>query len=383
LDPNSALTTPAAATKRPRVALIHYWLVQMRGGEKVLEALCEMYPDAHIYTHVVDRSKLSEIIKRHAIYTTFIAKLPFSKRLYQGFLPLMPCALEELDLSAYDLVISSESGPAKGVITRPDAVHLCYCHSPMRYIWDQYHVYRRDSGIATRLFMSIFAKGLRIWDQSSASRVDRFIANSNFVRMRIRKYYGRDAGVIFPPVELENFTVAAAPARDFYLCLGELVPYKKTVIAVEAFTRLGKRLVVVGDGGDRKKLEKIAGQNVEFLGRESNERIAWLYANCEALIFPGQEDFGIVPLEAMAAGRPVIAYRGGGALDTVVEGVTGTFFNEQTPESLSSAILRYEATADKFQPELMRRHASGFCKARFKAEIRAAVDALTVEELRA
>lgn len=251
-----------------KVAIIHYWLVGMRGGERVLESLCEIYPDAVIISHVVDRSQLSDVLLRHEIRETFIAKLPFARRAYQRYLPLMPLALEQLDLTEFDLIISSESGPAKGVISRPDAVHVCYCHSPMRYIWDQFHIYRKQAGMIIRVVMPLVAHFLRIWDVTSAARVDQFVANSRFVAQRINSFYRRDSLVIPPPVAVHEFKPAPPEEiGDHYLLAGELVSYKRADLAVKAFTNSGLPLRVIGDGDQRKKLQSIAGPNITFLGK--------------------------------------------------------------------------------------------------------------------
>ncbi len=356
-----------------KVAIIHYWLVGMRGGESVLESLCELYPQAHIYTHALDESAISPIIARHKIITTFVSKLPFSKRKYQSYLPFMPLALESLPVHDYDLVISSESGPAKGVIPGPRAVHICYCHSPMRYIWDMYHDYRARVGFLTRMVMPLLAHYLRMWDVTSSNRVDNFIANSNYVAGRILKYYHREADVIHPPVRTEEFFISDS-IDDYYLVLGQLVPYKRADLAVEAFNRSGKRLVVIGDGEQLDTLKKIARPNVEILGRQPFSMIRQYLARCKALIFPGVEDFGIVPLEVMASGRPVIAYGKGGALETVVDGKTGLFFSEQSIRSLNEAVVKYELIQDKFDPHLIRKHAETFSKERFKEKIKAYID---------
>ncbi|MDV7143123.1 glycosyltransferase [Tropicimonas sp. TH_r6] len=353
-----------------RVALIHYWLVGMRGGEKVLEALCRMFPQADIYTHVVVPDALSETLRRHRIRTTFIAGLPMAATQYRKYLPFMPRALEQLDLSGYDLVLSSESGPAKGVIGPPEAPHLCYCHSPMRYLWDQYHTYRDGAGWLTRQVMPHVAHRLRQWDVTSAARVDRFVANSTHVAARIRKYWRREAGIVHPPVNVEAFApVPQAELGDFYLWAGELAPYKRPDIVIEAFNRLGRKLVVIG-GPDKTVAARQARakDNIVFLGHVSFDVLKSQMARCKALLFPGEEDFGITPVEAMASGRPVIAYGRGGALDTVIDGETGLLFPEQSPEGLISAIERFEADGlDRPDTARLLAHAKRFDEASFRA----------------
>ena len=361
-----------------RVAIVHYWLVNMRGGERVVEALCELYPDADIYTHVAEPEVLSDTIRGHRIQETFIARLPGARRHYQKYLPLMPLALEQLDLRAYDLVISSECGPAKGVITTPRTLHLCYCHSPMRYVWDMYWDYLRDVSRLMRPLARVLLHYLRRWDLASAFRVDHFMANSDYVARRVRKHYRRDAHVIHPPVDTEAFGLAESTA-DYYLMVGELVPYKRADLAVSAFSRAGKRLVVIGAGEQLSELRRLAGPTVEVMGRQPAFVIREKYAHCRALLFPGEEDFGIVPIEAMASGRPVIAYRRGGALETVVEGRTGLFFDEQTEDSLLATVERFEEIEETFDPAEIRCHAIGFDKKVFKAKFRARVEGLMEE----
>jgi glycosyltransferase involved in cell wall biosynthesis len=356
-----------------KVALVHYWLVGMRGGEKVVEILSDLYPDADIFTLVCNPDAISEKIRRHRITTSFLQKIGGVKH-YQKMLPLMPYALESFDLTGYDLIISSESGPAKGIIPGPDAMHICYCHSPMRYVWDLYPQYRAAAGPMTRAAMSLTAPLLRQWDVSTSHRVDHFIANSAYVARRIERYYRREAHIVNPPVNLSRFTTAAEPG-DYYLCAGQITPYKKIEIAVEACTRLGRRLVVIGTGADAQ-LQRLAGPSVEFLGSVDDATMAHHFAHCRALLFPGVEDFGIVPLEVMASGRPVIAFAKGGALETVVDGSTGLFFHEQSTGSLIDAIGRFEATAGSFNPDVMQARARSFDTAVCRTRMAGLIDSL-------
>lgn len=360
-----------------KVALVHYWLVSMRGGEKVLEELCELFPDADVFTHVYDPKVVSPVIRRHAVRTTLISALPFSKRFYRTYLPLMPLALEQLDLRQYDLVISSESGPAKGVLTRPDAFHICYCHTPMRYIWNMYLDYKRSINPVLRPFMTWIASSLRAWDQHSANRVDLFLANSQNVKRQIRKYYGRESIVIPPPVDVESFQQPKRECTGAYLAVGQLVRYKRMDLAIEACNRLGRRLIIIGDGQEYKALRKIAGPTISFLGKQDAVTLRDHYGSCKALLFPGEEDFGIVPLEAMASGKPVIALRRGGALETVVEGHTGLFFNDPVAESLMAAISHFERIEQSFDPAAISKHAEQFSKTAFKRRIMQAVQEYT------
>jgi len=351
-----------------KVAIVHYWLVSMRGGEKVVSALLDLFPQADIFTHVYDPGAVSEKFAGHRITTTFIQKLPFAKSLYKSYLPLMPLALEQLDLRGYDLVISSESGPAKGVLTSPDCLHICYCHTPMRYLWDMYQEYKKGAGPLKRLLMVPLIHYLRMWDVTTAQRVDCFVANSNHVARRIKKNYRRESTVIYPPVAVDDFYTSSQP-EDFYLMVGQLVNYKRADMAVRAFNCTGKRLVVIGDGEQFRLLQRIAGPNVTVMGRQPFSVIRDHYAKCRALIFPGEEDFGIVPVEAMASGRPVIAYGKGGVLETVVEGETGLFFKEQTEETLNAAVDRFEKMESFFSPERCKKQAAKFTVGRFNAAL--------------
>jgi len=347
-----------------KVAIVHYWLVGMRDGEKVVEAILESFPEADIFTHVVDHSQISDQLSQQVRGTSFINRLPFAKRLYPYYLPLMPLALEQLDLSGYDLIISSESGPAKGVISDPTALHICYCHTPMRYAWDMQHESTKNSGTVKRLIMAWLLHRIRLWDLASSFRVDHFIANSSFVQKRIEKYYRRPATVIHPPVDTQEFHTSPTQ-DDFYLMVGQLVPYKNTEQAIKAFNENGKELRIIGAGEELKRLLRLAKGNIKMLGHQSFEDSKENMAKCQALSFPGVEDFGIVPVEVMASGRPIIGLRKGGLLDSLEEGVTGLFFDEPTVESLNDAIQRFEASKDSFNTLIIKRRADKFDKAVF------------------
>jgi glycosyltransferase involved in cell wall biosynthesis len=339
----------------------------MRGGERVLEQICQLFPQADIFTHVLRADRISADLLRHNIRETSVGKLPFADRLYTNYLAFMPKALEELNLADYDLVISSEAGPAKGVIPSPNARHICYCHSPMRYIWDQYYLYSERLNWPKNAIFSNVAHKLRSWDVASAARVDTFIANSHFVAQRIERYYRRTSQVLHPPVDLAAYTMSPAPARNYYLLVSQLVPYKRTEIAIEAFRNLDRQLVIIGDGPKMQELRRKAPKNVRFLGRTPQSEMNHWYANCRALIFPVEEDFGIVPLEAMAAGRPVIALKRGGAMETVVANRTGLFFDHQTADCLREAIENFERQEESFRPEDIRKHAERFSEEAFRA----------------
>ena len=354
-----------------KVAIVHYWLVNMRGGEKVLEALLEMFPRADIYTHVYNPKAMTATINRRRIFTSGINRLPFAKKLYQLYMPLMPKALLEFNLQQYDLVISSESGPAKGVVPNPKAYHICYCHTPMRYLWDMYHEYFRDSSFLSRFFMKHLIPNLRLWDVSSANLVDCFIANSNYVAKRIMRCYNRQPVVIYPPVYIEKFLSVERKPEDFYLFFGQITGYKRADIAVEACIRMGRKLVVAGSGANKKDIKKNEKSGlVRYMGKVTNEEAVSLFSRAKALLFPGIEDFGIIPVEANAAGCPVIAYRDGGALETVKENVTGVFFSEQSPESLIGAIYSFEKNEVTFSNrEVFNNHVQQFSKKTFTESV--------------
>src|SRR5450755_1193692 len=380
-DFSASISFPAApkVCNSVKVAIIHYWLVGMRGGEKVIEALCEMYPQADIFTHVYVPEMVSDRIRQHRIIPTFINSLPRASKMYKTYLPLMPLALEQLDLRGYDLIISSESGPAKGIIPPPDALHVCYCHTPMRYIWNMYHDYRNSAGRLTRLLMPPLSHYLRMWDVASAARVDSFVANSATVARRIQRYYGADSVVIHPPVDTDAFAVAPSlELADYYLMAGELVSYKRPDLAVRAFNDMKLNLVVIGGGEMLDELRRIAGPTVKVMGSQPFEVLKQHYARCRALIFPGEEDFGMVPVEAMASGRPVVAFGRGGATETIAEGVTGVFFTEQTVEAISSAVKRLSELA--LDPEKIAAYANQFGRDQFLQKMRNHIDGLLTEK---
>ncbi|MBD3238321.1 MAG: glycosyltransferase [Candidatus Moranbacteria bacterium] len=358
-----------------RIALVHDYLIQYGGAERVLESFCELFPNAPIYTLVHNQSALSKAFQKKEIITSFLQKIPFSRSEHHFFPVLMPMAIEQFDLSYYDVVLSDSSSYAKGVITKPNALHICYCHTPMRYAWDDCHKYTREFHLYPKIIKKLVPVGMnyiRLWDQMAAKRVDHFIANSRLVQKRIKKYYKTDSTVIHPPVFLENFQpLKKQPDSDqgYYLMVGRLVPYKKFDLGIQAFNRLKKKLKIVGSGPELKKLKKIAGPNIEFLGRlsSSGADLTRVYQKAKALIYPQEEDFGLVPLEAMACGRPVIAYGQGGATETVVSGKTGIFFHDQSPAGIIKAVHEFEKI--NFNPKIIANHAQSFSQKNFKKHI--------------
>jgi glycosyltransferase involved in cell wall biosynthesis len=359
-----------------RVAINHYWFNGYGGGERVIEALAEIFPQAHFFSLLA-----GEVHRLPAVHgrltTSFVNRIPGATRWHRHFLPLYPFALEQFDFSDFDLVISSESGPAKGIITPPQTCHICYCHSPMRYIWDMYHQSRASMNPVTRAIFSASAHYMRLWDLSTAARVDYFVANSRFIAARIRKCYRRESTVIHPPANVSAGYIASR-IDDYYLVVSRFVPYKRVDLAIQACNRLRRRLRIVGDGPQYKLLRKMAGPTVEFLGRLDETALHEVYARCRALLFPGEEDFGLVPVEAQSHGRPVIAYGRGGVLETVTsnlsgvceaENCSGVFFNTQTVESLCEGIERFERSESRFRPQFIRKSVERFGLERFKAEI--------------
>jgi glycosyltransferase involved in cell wall biosynthesis len=353
------------------VAIVHDYLNQYGGAERVLEALHDLFPEAPVYTSIYDPTAMPEQYRAWDIRTSWMQRLPGWRQHFRKYFLLYPSAFESFDLSGYDLILSSSSAYAKGVIPPPGARHICYCHTPMRFAWrtDAY-VERESIGGLQAAILPIMLTYVRLWDAATTPRVDRFIANSRVVADRIARYYGRTATVIPPPVDLPPY--APQPPGDYYLAGGRLVPYKRLDLAVRAFNALRLPLKIFGEGRDRAALEAIAGPTVEFLGYVGEGERRALFAGCRAFVFPGEEDFGITPLEAMAAGRPVIAYAGGGALDSVLDAITGRFFHEQTAGALAAAVA--SERADRYDSVAIRKHAEGFGRDVFLARMRALID---------
>ena len=355
--------------KEPKVAIVHDWLVGYAGGDRVVDAMKRVFPDAVIYTLVYDPKNMPEHFKSYDIRTSWFQKVPFSNRLYKAMLPLMPRAFEAFDLTEYDLVLSSSSSCSKGVITRPDAVHICYCHTPIRYVWDFYYTYRDNANWLAKLVMPGQMHKMRIWDKCAADRVDYFIANSHYIAQRIKKYYRRDSDVIYPCCHINESPFVEK--EDFYLTVGRLTWYKRVDLAVQACTRLNKRLVVIGGGGELDKLRTMAGPTIEFKGGGlSDEEVRSYYLRAKGFLFPGEEDFGITPVEAQSAGTPVLAYGRGGACESVLPGRTGYWFKEQTVESLADCIERFERDGVACSKEEIREHSRSFSEERFERELK-------------
>jgi len=368
-----------------RVALVHDWLNGMRGGERVLEVFCELFPRADIFTLFLEKDRISPLIREMNIRTSFLQKFPFTRTGYRSYLPFFPRAVESFDLSRYDLVISTSHAVAKGCRAPKTAVNVCYCFTPMRYIWFMYEEYFGKNLLKKRLLAPIITY-LRRWDLRSSNRVDRFVAISKNVAGRIERIYNASPLIVYPPVAADFFS-RGGDIKDYFLIVSAMVPYKRVGLAVRTFSRLGLPLKVVGSGPEREQLEALAGSNVEFIGWVSDEELREYYRGCRALIFPGEEDFGIVPLEAMACGRPVVGLGKGGLLETVV-GLdrsddmvpTGIFFSEPVEESLGEAVEKFIRRENEFDPEAIRDHAAGFNRGRFKNEIKTAIDKIIDEK---
>ncbi len=361
--------------ERVRVALVHDWLLTMGGAERVLEAVADLYPDAPIFSLVANPEALSPRLAHRVHVQSRLARMPYARRWYRRYLPFMPAAIEGLDLQDFDLVLSDCSAVSKGVRTRPDAVHVSYIHTPMRYLWDLYAAYRREAGPAGRLVMSWSFPRLRRWDYAAAQRPTRLMANSHAVAARIQTHYGRPSVVVPPPVDVDRFT-PDAPRQDYHLVLSRLVAYKRFDLAVEAANRLGVRLIVAGDGPERERLARLAGPTVTMVGAPTDRGAATLLEGARSLWFPGEEDFGIVMAEALAAGTPVVAYGAGGALDIVADGDTGILFGAQTVDGLVDAVERLAHLP--LDHHHLRQAALGFDVSHFRAGYQAVVaEALT------
>ena len=358
-----------------RVAIVHHWFVTRGGGERVAECIASLFPDAEIFTLLMDDPGVPDGLRRRSIHTSFLQKIPMARKYHRHMMPLYPAATEWLDLREFDLVITSDSGPVKGVRLSEGAVQICYCHSPMRYLYDGYEAYRSQMGAVTRAVFSLTAGRVRRWDMRAAERVTFFVANSEYVARRIARIYGRESRVIHPPIDLHRARMVDVPG-DHYLCAGRLVGYKRTELMIEACARMGRKLRIAGTGPEEKFLKGlIRAANVEFLGEMSTEALWQEFANCRALLFAADEDFGMVPLEAQACGRPVIAYGAGGSLETVRgkgASPTGVYFSEQTVESLMEGISRFEVAdvAGTFIPTVIQSRAAEFATPVFLRRIR-------------
>jgi glycosyltransferase involved in cell wall biosynthesis len=372
----SRLASPSN-TQPPKVAIVHDWLTGMRGGEKVLDAICELYPDATLYTLVQVPGSVSARIERHRIKRSLVQWLPRSSAFYRQYLPLFPTIVELFDLDRYNLVISSSHCAAKSVIRGAGATHISYCHSPMRYAWDQFGAYfgpEQVGAVRSRLLRPVLARLAR-WDAATAGRVDRFLANSQYVAGRIRRYYNRGSTVVYPPVDTAFYRLPApaGPRRpeSSFVVVSALVPYKRVDVAIEACRRVGASLKIVGRGPEESKLRLLAGPEVEFLGWRSDEEIRALYERAPAVLLPGTEDFGMVPVEAQACGAPVVALGVGGACETVIDGATGVLVDDKSVEAFAEGLVRVRRL--QFDPVAIRAHAEQFSRARFMTDFQAAV----------
>lgn len=358
-----------------KIAIVHDWFTEKGGAENVVSELLTLFPDAEFFALVdfFDDKQRRSILKNKKVTTTFIERLPLAKKFFRHYLLLFPLAIERLDVREFDLIISSSYAVAKGVMSGPNQIHISYCHSPMRYAWDMYFAYLKEHNVRgiKEKFLSYVLHKIRIWDVVSSNRVDYFIANSSFVQKRIGKYYRRDSVVIHPPVDVSAFSLCTKK-EDFYFTASRLVPYKKIKMIAEAFVANGKKLIIAGSGSELEEIKKIATQNITLLGYVSNDVMIDHMQRAKAFVFAAHEDFGIVPVEAMACGTPVIAYGKGGVLDTVVDGETGTFFNEQTIDALNEAVQRFETMS--FDYDAIAKHAQKFSAQRFRNEIKAFIE---------
>ncbi|MHB8652361.1 MAG: glycosyltransferase [Terriglobia bacterium] len=357
-----------------RTALVHHWLVTQRGGESVFDAMLEMFPGATVITLVYNDRRSSPSLRERTVRTSILQKFPRALRWYPFYLPFFPWATERLDLSGFQLVISSDAATMKGVRIAPDALHICYCHTPMRYVWSGYDDYARQLGPVGRVLFQWIAKRLRRWDFAAAQQVTRFVANSQAVASRIRKYYGRESTVIYPPVDTDFFVPdhRVRQTGDYYVLVSQLVPYKRADLVVDAFNRSGHRLLVIGEGSERRNLERRAGPNVQILGPQPREAIRRHLQSCRGFVFAGEEDFGIVMAEALACGAPVLAFGKGGAVEIVQNSQTGILFEEQTVDSILDGLSKLEKI--RFDPDKLHYSVLRFSHDRFVNEFSRLVD---------
>jgi len=355
-----------------KVALIHDYLIRFGGAERVFLNLRKIFPKAEVFTLLYDEKKMGQYFQDTKVHTSFLQKFPkFWRKRQKYLLPFIPMAPETFDLREFDLVISSSNSFVKGVITRPWAIHICYCHSPMRFGWDAYasYVQQQKKGYLTNMVIRVLMHYIRMWDKSAACRVDYFIANSKTTASRIKKFYGQKAEVIYPPVTL-GLMNAEVKSKDYFLIVSQLTPYKQIDLAIRVFNKLGLPLVIIGEGPEKRELQEIARDNIKFLGWQSDEKVREYLQNCRAFLFPGEDDFGIAPVEAMGSGKPVLAYRRGGATETVLEGMTGEFFDDLTLEGLADGVRRLLLNIDNYSPLLIRKRAEKFSQERFERAIK-------------
>lgn len=364
-----------------KIAFVHDFLLRMGGAERVLKVLMDLYPEAPVYTLLYDKKKMGEAFPADRVITSGLQAFPrFIPGMHKFLFPFMPSAIEDFNFSEYDVVVSSSSAYAHGIVTNLETRHICYYHSPMRYAWDYTHEYLKEQNLGAigELIASRFLHKIRQWDYLAADRVDIPVANSKTVQKRIRKYYRQESQIIHPPVDVEAFTMT--PHHEgFFLIVSTLTPYKRIDLAVELFNKLGKRLVIIGEGSDRARLERMAAENIDFLGFKSDELVREYMQNCRAFIFPGEEDFGIAPVEAMACGKPILAYRKGGLTETMKEGVTGQLFDEQSLESMEAALTQLLINEKEYDPVAIRKHAELFSQAAFEKQMRSLIEGARME----
>lgn len=359
-----------------KIAFVHDFLIRLGGAERVLKTLMDMYPDAPVYTLLYDESKLGSVFPSKRVITSGLQKWPrFIPGMHKMMFPFMPSAVENFDLSAYDIVLSSSSAYAHGVVTNLETTHISYYHSPMRYAWDYTHQYLRDQklGWIGEMLVSRLLHKVRMWDFLAADRVDVPLANSKTVQNRIRKYYHKEAQIIYPPVDTDRFS-PHEKHEGYFLIVSTLTPYKRIDLAIEMFNKLGKRLVIIGHGNDETRLRRMASSHIDFLGFQSDENVKTYMENCRAFIFPGEEDFGIAPVEAMACGKPVLAYRKGGLTETMIEGKTGQFFEEVSVESMEAGLTQLLINEKNYDAQFIANHAQNYSKKAFEKAVKSVID---------